>query len=130
MKNKKTTEENYLEKIPVHPEGLQWSADEKGIVTLDIENKGWMNRIFQKFFKKPRFTHIHLDEIGSFVWPLIDGEKRIMDMGEPMEQHFGERAHPTFERLAKFFQILDSYGFVKWREQTKETDKGNHGESR
>lgn len=120
MKNKKLkTEENYLEKIPVIPEEISWSADEKGVVTLDIENKGLMNRIFQKLFKKPKFTHIHLDEIGSFVWPMIDGEKSIADMGEPMEQHFGDKAKPTYERLAKFFQILESYRFIQWRDTKK-----------
>lgn len=115
MKNKKQSMENYLEKCPVHPEHIKWSADENGMVTLDIENKGVFNRIAQKLLKKPEVTHIHLDEIGSFVWPMIDGEKKIIDMGEPMEEHFGEKAHPTYERLAKFFQILDSYGFVEWK---------------
>lgn len=115
MKNKKQSQENYLEKCPVRPEWLKWSADENGMVTLDIENKGVFNRIAQKLLKKPKVSHIHLDEIGSFVWPMIDGEKNIMDMGEPMEERFGEKAHPTYERLAKFFQILDSYGFVEWK---------------
>lgn len=115
MKNKKQSVDNYLEKCPVHPERIKWSADENGLVTLDIENTGVFNRIAQKLLKKPKVTHIHLDEIGSFVWPMIDGEKKIMDMGEPMEEHFGEKAHPTYERLAKFFQILDSYGFVEWK---------------
>lgn len=33
---------NYLEKIPMRPEEIGWSTDEKGIVTLDIENTGVM----------------------------------------------------------------------------------------
>lgn len=116
MSKNRKTEENYLERIPVRPEWLAWSADENGIVTLDIENKGIMNRIAQKLLKKPKISHIHLDEIGSFVWPMIDGEKSIGDMGQPLEEHFGEKAKPTFERLAQFFRILESYGFVEWKE--------------
>ena len=115
MKRKQQCEENYLEKIPVRPDWIEWSADENGTVTLDIENKGIMNRIAQKLLKKPRVSHIHLDEIGSFVWPMIDGERKISDMGEPLEEHFGEKAKPTYERLAKFFQILESYNFVEWK---------------
>mgnify|MGYP002514990179 CR=1 FL=1 len=110
MKNKQQNEENYLVKIPVRPDWIEWSADENAMVTLDIENKGVMNRIAQKLFKKPKVSHIHLDEIGSFVWPMIDGERKIADMGAPLEEHFGEKAQPTYERLAKFFQILKSYG--------------------
>jgi len=115
MKRKQNPEENYLEKCPKRPEHIGWTTDENGIVTLEIENKGIMNRIMQKIAKKPKISYIHLDEIGSFVWPMIDGERKIVDMGEPMEEHFGEKAHPTYERLAKFFQILESYGFVEWK---------------
>lgn len=115
MKQTPKQEENYLERCPVHPDWIKWSTDEKNLVTIDIENKGIMNRIMQKLLKKPKVTHVHLDEIGSFVWPMIDGEKKIIDMGEPLENHFGEKAKPTFERLAQFFHILESYGFVEWK---------------
>ncbi len=32
------------------------------------------NTIAQKVFGKPRFTKVHLDEMGTFIWPLIDGK--------------------------------------------------------
>jgi len=114
--NEKITQ-NYLENIPVHSSHISWSADENGAGTLDIENRGVMNRIAQKLLKKPKVSHIHLDEMGSFIWPLIDGERRITDFGEPVEQHFGEKAHPLYERLAKFFQILESYHFIYWKNE-------------
>lgn len=95
--------------------GLDWTRDDKGIVTLNIENKGFFNKMAQKFFKKPPVSYVHLDELGSFVWPLMDGEKDIIALGKAVDEHFGEKAHPLYERLAKFFQILDSYGFVEWK---------------
>lgn len=115
MRNKKqAASENYLERKPRRPEGLNWSADANGIVTLDIENNGVMNRIAQKLLHKPEVTHIHLDEIGSFVWPLLDGERDIIALGVLVREKFGEKADPLYERLAKYFQILDSYHFVEW----------------
>ena len=114
-KNNNVISENYLERKPARPEGISWSADENGIITLDIENTGAFNRIAQKFFKKPKVTHIHLDEMGSFVWPLLDGGKNIIELGKEVENHFGEKANPLYERLAKYFQILDSYHFVEWK---------------
>ena len=98
----------------MRPEGISWSADESGIVTLDLENTGIFNRMAQKLFHKPKVTHIHLDSIGSFVWPLMDGEKNMIDLGKLVEEEFGEKAAPIYERLAKYFQILDSYHFVTW----------------
>jgi hypothetical protein len=84
-------------------------------VTLEIENKGTMNRIMQVFFKKPRISYVHLDEMGSFIWPIMDGECDIIKIGEQVKAHFGENAEPLYERLVKFFQILESYNFINWK---------------
>ena len=110
----KKNKENFLDKIPVKSEGLNWSIDEKEIVTLEQENKGITNRIFQILFKKPKISYIHLDELGSFVWSLIEGVKTISEYGEPVKEKFGESAEPLYERLARYFQILETYGFIKW----------------
>ncbi len=111
---KQTQPENYLERIPARNETLRWSADENGIVTLEIDNTGMMNRLAQKLFKKPKVSYVHLDENGSFVWPLIDGKTTIIDLGKAVNDHFGEAAHPLYERLSQFFKILESYGFIHW----------------
>lgn len=112
---KKVSSENYLEKTPIRNTLLKWSADKDGIVTLEIENTGIYNRIAQKLFKKPKVSYIHLDLIGSFVWPLIDGEKNIIELGKPVSERFGDDAEPLYERLAKFFQILESYNFIRFK---------------
>ncbi len=118
-KKKEVISANYLEKIPRRPDRIPWTADEEGKVTLNIENRGFVNRIAQKLLHKPKVSYIHLDEMGSFVWPLVDGERSILAIGMVVEEHFGEKAHPTYERLAKFFQILDSYGFIEWKDGGK-----------
>ena len=116
MKKKQVISKNYLEKIPSLPEGLNWSEKE-GTVTLEIENKGWANRLAQKLFKKPKFSYIHLDEFGSFVWKTVDGKSDIVKLGEKVKEQFGEKCEPLYPRLAKYFQILDSYGFINWIEK-------------
>ena len=114
-KKKTAVEANYLDRIPVRAP-LNWSADGNGMVTLEVENNGWANRLAQIFFKRPKVSKIHLDELGSFVWPLIDGEESILAIGKPVEEHFGEKAQPLYPRLAQFFKILESYRFVTWKE--------------
>lgn len=106
---------NYLENIPCPNPKIKWTLDNEGIVTLEIENKGIFNRIAQKLFKKPPVTYIHLDKTGSFVWPLINGEKSIAQLAGYVDAEFGQEAHPLYERLAKFFQILESYGFITYK---------------
>lgn len=113
MKKKNNLTENYLERVPVRNEAYAWNADENGIVTIEKENKGVFNRIAQKLFKKPKISYIHLDETGSFIWSLLDGERTIIDLGRLVGEEFGEKANPLYERLAKYIQILESYNFIK-----------------
>ncbi len=114
MKNKNVNSENYLEKKPICKDGLNWSKDENGNVTLEMENKGVANRIMQKLIKKPKISYIHLDEMGSFIWPLMDGEKDILEIGKYVEEHFGEKANPLYERLSQYFKTLEKYNFISW----------------
>ena len=115
MKKKKMViPENYLTLTPNHPEGLKWSADDEGVVTIEVENKGFLKKITQVLFFKPKVSYIHLDKFGSFVWQQIDGERNITAIGDLVEAEFGEEAHPLYERLATYFRILESYGFVVW----------------
>ena len=116
MKKKQIIQENYLERVPVRGD-FKWSADEADKITLEIENKGFFNRVAQKLFKKPKISYVHFDEMGSFIWPLIDGEKDVFEIGKLVEEHFGEKANPLYERLATYFRILESYGFIKWKKE-------------
>ena len=112
MKN--NTKENYLDKIPVYSEWLSWSQGDDGMVTLDIINKGVFNRIAQKLLKKPKVSHIHLDEFGSFIWMQIDGKRDLTSIGQLVGEHFGDKAEPLYPRLAQYFQTLESYKFIVW----------------
>ena len=110
--SKKKSDENFLEKIPTHKEGLNWSKDENDMVTLEMENKGAVNKIAQFVFRKPKVSYIHLEEFGSFIWPRIDGKKTIHEIANEVEEHFGEKANPLYERISTYFSMLERYEFV------------------
>lgn len=108
--------EKYKVYVPVVTEKIySQSVDEKGIVTLAVENKGIMNFIAQKLLKKPRVSYIHLDEVGSFIWQTIDGNADIENIAERVSEHFKEKVNPLYERLLKFFEIVESYDFIRWK---------------
>ncbi len=115
-KRKNVISKNYLEKVPLRSHLIDWK-EKDGIITLEIENKGWANRLAQRFFGKPKTSFIHLDEMGSFLWPHLNGEKNIIELGVLVKEHFGEKAEPLYERLARYFQILESYHFITFIEK-------------
>lgn len=113
-KKQENISENYLLRVPVHPEELVWSVDDNGLVTIEIENKGILKRVTQLLLHKPKTSYIHFDKHGSFTWLQVDGKKNIIDLGKLVETEFGEEANPLYERLAAYFQVLDSYHFINW----------------
>lgn len=111
---KKTADINYLDLIPEKSSSLKWHTDLKERVILEVENTGIMNRIAQSLFNKPRFTKVHLDANGSFIWPLIDGKRTVADIALLVKEEFGEAAEPLYPRIIKYFQIVESYHFIRF----------------
>lgn len=111
MKKKKSA--NFLDlHFERNPE-IRWERGDDGVVTLYMENRGLFNTIAQKFFKKPRFTQVHLEEMGSFIYPIIDSEKDVYELGKQVSEHLGEKAEPLYERLSTYMGMLEDYGFIR-----------------
>ncbi len=109
---RKDKQKNYLDLIPVRAEGLEWTRDDEEIVVLEVENTGVFNRIAQKLFKRPQVTKVHMEQFGSFLWPLIDGERTVKELADLLKERFGEEAEPIYPRVAKYMQIMESYHFI------------------
>lgn len=105
---KKITAEN----IPMIRENLCTETDDSGGVVIIMHNSGIFDRLAQRLFGKPKVSHIHLDETGSFVWRCIDGSS-ISDIGERVKNRFGSGAEPVYGRLLMFFETLRECGFVE-----------------
>ena len=60
---------NYLDYIPVISEKNTWS-EEDGVVTIHMVHRGFYAWIAQKFFHRPRVSHIDLDAMGSFIFRM------------------------------------------------------------
>jgi hypothetical protein len=115
--------QNYLDMIPFHNEKFQWEQDEEGTVTILVENRGVFNRLAQKFLKKPKITQVHLEEMGSFIWLQMDGGRSVYDIAQLVQQEFGEKADPLYERLVTYLQMLQSYEFVRLKSDQANAQK-------
>ena len=100
-----------LNKSPQISDNLQWNV-ENGLVNIKLENKGFINFILQKIMKKPKSSIIHLDEVGSFIWQLIDKRKTIEEIGKELYSKYENRVTPLYERLIKYIKILSEYKFI------------------
>lgn len=120
MKKKKNVS-NYLDFVPAVSGKFRSETDSAGLVTIFVENKGVFHRLAQKFLKKPAVSQIHLDTMGSFIWPLLDGEHTIYEIATEVSARFGKEAEPLYDRLLQYIKNLEGYGFI----EVKNPEKGD-----
>lgn len=108
----KKKSENFLDYIPkINPE-IEWKIKEDGMVEVAMENKGFFNRLAQIIWKRPKISYISLEEMGSFIWQQIDGERTVLDISVLVKEEFGEKAEPLLERLCTYVKMLANWKFV------------------
>lgn len=115
LMGRKKQKKNYLDLIPERAEQILWETGEDGIVILRVENTGIFNRIAQRVFRRPKYTSVHMDKYGSFLWPLINGEKTVAELADLQKEAFGEEVEPLYPRIVKYFQIVESYHFIRFK---------------
>ena len=104
--------DNFLTYIPIPNPKYPFEVNEKQEVTILQEHRGPFYFLTQKLMKKPRYTQIHLDEMGNYIWPLMDGKNDIIAIASAVKEHYGQKAEPLYPRMAQYFQTLASYAFV------------------
>lgn len=109
---KKKKEKNLLDYIPAHNPKYTWDKNEKEFAVIHMQHKGIYNKIAQKFFHTPPVSHIELDELGTFIWEMIDGKKTLYELSEDMKKKFGTKAEPIYDRLISYIRILHNNKFI------------------
>lgn len=102
------SKENVLNIVfKVNP-NLLIEKDEQGIVTVCEKQDYLIQRFFRKLHVRiPQYKKITLDEIGSFVFLQIDGVRSVGEIGKNLEDTFGEKASPIYERLFQFLNYIN-----------------------
>jgi len=108
---------NYLDLVPTRNKDIKYETDNNGIVTVIIENTGFVNKLTQKLFKRPKYSYVHLDEYGSNLFNLIDGVSTIEEISKKQKEKFGDKVEPLYPRSVKFFQMLNMSGFIEVKEK-------------
>lgn len=94
-------------------ENRPWRKKDDGMVEIDMENRGFFNAVAQKFFHRPRVSHISLDKYGSVLWLSLDGTACVSDILRVMEETFPTEKEKMLNRMVQFLATLERNGFVR-----------------
>ena len=115
MKNKTKTRKlsaNYMDLVFTKNAEIQWRVKENNMVEVDMENKGFFNSIAQKFFHRPRVSHIALDKYGTTLWLALDGTATVNDVLNKMNEEFPEETDKMLNRVVQFLTTLETWKFI------------------
>ena len=102
-----------------------WEELEDRVVMLRPEPVSvGLRGLMDRFFHRMSANRIRLDEVGSFAWRHLDGERTVAEVGELLRGEFGDRVDPVAERLGHFVQVMRREGFLAYPGWDGETGEG------
>lgn len=107
---------NFLELVPVR--NIQEYTQEGLKITLFIPrfSSKWMQKWLLRA-GRPKHFRIHLDEMGSSVWTLIDGTRNTGEICELLHRSLKDQAdpHATALRVTEFLRMLYKNRFITFK---------------
>jgi len=75
--------------------------------------QGWLGRLLTRRLAKP-WVRVHLDDLGTWVWQRLDGERSLAALAIEMRADFPGEAKPE-QRLLIFVRQLVGTGLMRVR---------------
>lgn len=112
MVKQRKISQNYLDFICVPNPVQKWTEEMDGRIVVDIVHRGFYPWIAQKFFHRPKVSHIRLDDYGSKLWKEMDGEQTVDDIIQKMKQYFPAEQDRMLDRVVAFMGTLERNHFI------------------
>lgn len=113
---KRRTTDSYKDHIPVREEQHRWCLGDEGSITIYVEQTGVFHKVTKKLLGRTRTEEVRLDKIGSYIWPLLDGQRSVQDLAKLSHEAFeGSEEEYTYEKVVRYMRDLEQNGLVAMR---------------
>lgn len=93
---------------------VPWREEEELVVLLAPRyGQNFLGRLCRRLFGD-QTIRIKLDELGSHVWKLCNGQAPVNEIAESLEKAFEDKAENARERLEMFLKELYRQGWVSF----------------
>lgn len=92
-----------------------WEVAEGKVVILrpKPDTRGFRG-LLDRFFHRLSPHRIRLDEVGSFAWLHLDGERTVGEVAALLVQEFGDPVQPAERRLAHLIWMMRREGLLAY----------------
>lgn len=104
---------NILDVVPFRCEHITTARESDGTVVIAFPRfkYEWMRRFLMPKNMSPDI-HVRLEEHGTAVWELIDGQRTVRQIIEKLAAHFHEEANYE-SRITTYILQLQKDGFIR-----------------
>lgn len=107
------TREQAMAAWPVRNPALEWTTNDEDCVVVRLpRRKDLVGGLLSFLFSVPESKPVVLDEVGSFVWQLCDGENTVSDVVDRLALEYKLNRREAELSLTKFLQMLGKRGMV------------------
>lgn len=98
---------------PIRNPALSWhETDEGSVVVIIPRRQDLVGKILAWLFMVPESRPVVLDEIGSFVWKLCDGQRSFADIAAALSREYTITMREAEVSLAEFMRRLGRRGMI------------------
>ncbi|MCX6362241.1 MAG: PqqD family protein [Armatimonadetes bacterium] len=103
---------------PVRNSAIEWECDEQGEALLKVPyRKDKLGRALSFLVHLPEAKAVQLDEVGTFVWHLCDGEHTLEAIVKDMSSKYKMNRREAEMSVTTFLQMLSERRFVGFYER-------------
>ena len=111
--------------IPKRNEAVEWEENE-GIVTLIYpKNFTRLERFLHKRIGGPENIRRPLDDKGTFIWKMCDGNHNVHEICKDSHDRFKEDIEPVVKRVWGFLETLLNLHLITIEKPGDDKDKEN-----
>ncbi|MCS6859412.1 MAG: PqqD family protein [Abditibacteriales bacterium] len=107
------SKEEVLASKPLRNPYLEWERNEEGEIVITIRRRSdWKGKVLGMLFPVPAQRTIVLDEAGTFVWDLCDGETDLQTMIRQLAQRYQLNLKEAELSLTTYLRAMGKRGLV------------------
>lgn len=106
-----------LNMVPVRNREVAETEIADGLIQLayPLAVKPWFGRMAEKvglWDKRPMIKRLELDEMGTFVWRLIDGDHSVRQIAEAFVAHYEVQPREAELSVTAFIKTIGQRGII------------------
>ena len=107
------TKDDLLASRPIFNTAIEWSENDEHVIQIDIKRRDvWWVKLLSKIVFTPEKRSIALDDVGSFVWKMIDEHKNVREMIGKLSKEYKLNRREAEAALMEYLRTLAKKNLV------------------